>query len=51
MVMDKGEVNDIGRHAELLERNDIYASLWHTQNQHAVTPPQPARPVLVSRGA
>ena len=50
MVMDKGEVNDIGRHAELLERNDIYASLWHTQNQHAVTPPQPARPVLVSRG-
>ena len=34
MVLERGEVYDIGRHGELLERCDIYASLWHQQTQH-----------------
>ncbi len=29
------------RHEELLERNDIYAGLWYTQNQHAGSGPPP----------
>ncbi len=27
-------VDDIGRHEELLERNDTYSSLWYQQNTH-----------------
>jgi subfamily B ATP-binding cassette protein HlyB/CyaB len=34
LVLDRGLVDDIGRHEELLERNDIYGSLWHQQNMH-----------------
>ncbi len=49
MVLDGGEIDDIGRHEELLERNDIYAGLWHTQNEHAgpaVPASRPSRPKL-----
>ena len=42
MVLDQGEINDIGKHEELLARNEIYAGLWHTQNQHVN--PSPAKP-------
>ena len=56
MVLDGGAIDDIGRHEELIERNDIYAHLWHTQNQHAGGP-QPgaggarrAQPRLAYRG-
>jgi ATP-binding cassette, subfamily B, bacterial HlyB/CyaB len=34
LVLNGGVVDDIGRHEELLERNDIYSSLWHQQNRH-----------------
>lgn len=34
VVMDKGKVYDMGSHHELLARCDIYAHLWHQQNQH-----------------
>jgi ATP-binding cassette subfamily B protein len=34
LVLDRGQVNDIGRHDELLARNEIYSGLWHTQNSH-----------------
>lgn len=34
LVLDRGQVNDIGKHEELLARNDIYAGLWHQQNRH-----------------
>ena len=34
LVLNRGVVDDIGRHDELLERNDIYSSLWHQQNTH-----------------
>jgi ATP-binding cassette subfamily B protein len=34
LVLERGQVYDIGRHNELLERCDIYRGLWHQQNQH-----------------
>ena len=34
LVLDRGVVDDIGRHEELLERNDTYSSLWYQQNTH-----------------
>ena len=34
LVMERGKVYDIGRHEELVERCDIYKSLWHQQNRH-----------------
>jgi subfamily B ATP-binding cassette protein HlyB/CyaB len=34
LVLDRGRVNDIGKHEELLDRCDIYSNLWHQQNQH-----------------
>ena len=43
LVLDRGQVDDIGKHEELLERYDIYSSLWHQQNNH-LTPARPARP-------
>lgn len=51
MVLDQGVINDIGKHEELLERNDIYAGLWYTQNQHAgPSRPAPSRPKLAYGG-
>ena len=34
LVMERGKVYDIGRHEELVERCDIYKSLWYQQNRH-----------------
>jgi ATP-binding cassette subfamily B protein len=34
MVLERGRVYDVGRHDELLERCDIYSSLWHQQHRH-----------------
>jgi ATP-binding cassette subfamily B protein len=34
LVMEQGHVYDIGPHHELIERCDIYKSLWYTQNRH-----------------
>jgi subfamily B ATP-binding cassette protein HlyB/CyaB len=51
LVLDQGEVHDIGRHDELLARNEIYSSLWHQQNSHIMaTRDKPAfrSPTLVS---
>ena len=39
LVLDRGKVHDIGKHEELLARNDIYSGLWYQQNRH-VTPSQ-----------
>ena len=51
LVMEQGEVNDIGKHEELLERNEIYAHLWYTQNAHAVAAATAApRPQLTYQG-
>jgi len=32
LVLEQGRVHDIGKHAELLERCDIYRDLWNQQN-------------------
>ena len=34
LVLERGKFYDLGRHHELLERCDIYASLWYQQNRH-----------------
>jgi ATP-binding cassette, subfamily B, bacterial HlyB/CyaB len=34
MVLEQGRVEDIGRHAELLGRCDLYRQLWTKQNRH-----------------
>jgi ATP-binding cassette subfamily B protein len=34
MVLERGRVYNIGRHEELLDRCDIYSSLWHQQHRH-----------------
>jgi ATP-binding cassette subfamily B protein len=34
LVLERGKFYDVGRHHELLERCDIYASLWYQQNRH-----------------
>jgi len=34
LVMERGKVYDVGSHAELVERCDIYSNLWHQQHQH-----------------
>jgi len=36
LVLERGEVNDIGRHDELLERCDIYANMWQQQTGHII---------------
>jgi ATP-binding cassette, subfamily B, bacterial HlyB/CyaB len=51
LVLNQGEVHDIGRHEELVERNEIYSSLWHQQNSHLAASrdkPPLRRPTLVS---
>jgi subfamily B ATP-binding cassette protein HlyB/CyaB len=35
LVMEKGNVYDIGTHQELLHRCDIYKHMWYTQNRHS----------------
>ncbi|HYE48419.1 MAG TPA: peptidase domain-containing ABC transporter, partial [Azospirillaceae bacterium] len=34
IVMERGRVYDVGTHAELVERCDIYRHLWFQQNRH-----------------
>jgi ATP-binding cassette subfamily B protein len=34
LVLERGQVADVGRHEELLERCDIYSGLWHQQTSH-----------------
>ncbi len=34
LVLERGKVADMGSHAELLERCEIYSGLWHQQNRH-----------------
>jgi len=52
LVLDQGQVNDLGKHEELLARNEIYSGLWHQQNHHMTpaprTKPNMGSPTLVS---
>ena len=45
LVLDQGRVNDLGKHEELLARNEIYGGLWHQQNHH-MTPVARVKPTL-----
>jgi subfamily B ATP-binding cassette protein HlyB/CyaB len=49
LVLDRGRVRDVGRHADLLVRCDIYRDLWNQQNSHIAPPePQPGLRALAS---
>jgi ATP-binding cassette, subfamily B, bacterial HlyB/CyaB len=53
LVLDAGEVHDIGKHEELLARCDIYSDLWYQQNRHVAGAAKPNKtpfkgPSLVS---
>ncbi len=37
IVLDKGEVNDFGTHAELMERCEIYREVYRSQNKGVAT--------------
>jgi subfamily B ATP-binding cassette protein HlyB/CyaB len=36
LVLDQGGAVDMGRHAELLQRCDLYRRLWNQQNRHTL---------------
>jgi HlyB family type I secretion system ABC transporter len=44
LVLDKGQVMDIGPHLELVERCPIYRQLWLQQNRHLEPTPRPGSP-------
>src|SRR5215469_1770882 len=47
LVLERGAVQDIGRHDELLARCDIYSKLWHQQTSHVTAMlTRPAKPSL-----
>jgi ATP-binding cassette subfamily B protein len=50
LVLERGKVADIGTHTELLERCEIYSSLWNQQNRHtnALARQIPRGPIRVS---
>lgn len=49
LVLERGKVYDVGPHAELVERCDIYSNLWHQQHQHLL--PRPSHEVISFRPA
>jgi subfamily B ATP-binding cassette protein HlyB/CyaB len=48
LVLNRGAVDDIGRHEELLERNDTYSSLWYQQNTHLTPAARADKPTFRS---
>jgi ATP-binding cassette subfamily B protein len=52
LVLERGEVHDIGKHHELLSRCDIYSDLWHQQTRNVLSTvarkPALRSPALVS---
>ena len=47
LVMEKGQVYDIGRHEELLQRCDIYKHMWYTQNRYSESSTPHARLAVI----
>jgi ATP-binding cassette subfamily B protein len=41
LVLERGQVADIGKHHELLERCEIYNGLWNQQNRHIAAASRP----------
>ncbi len=50
LVLERGKVYDLGTHAELLQRCDIYKHLWHQQNRH-LDPAASEMPLPIAGGA
>ena len=50
LVLERGQVRDVGRHHDLLERCDIYRDLWDQQNGH-LSPPTPYRGLVAVVGS
>ena len=49
LVLERGQVYDLGTHEELLQRCDIYKHMWYQQNRHL--DPQPLIPTkLIAQG-
>ena len=52
LVLERGQVHDIGKHQELLARCDIYSDLWHQQTRNVLSSvarkPALRSPTLVS---
>ncbi len=46
LVLDRGEVQDIGPHAELVERSDLYNGLWRRQTARLPRPDPEVPPRL-----
>ena len=36
IIMEEGQISDIGNHEELLKRNDVYRDLYNTQMEGAL---------------
>ena len=49
LVLDRGKIAAIGKHAELLDTCEIYSGLWHQQNRHLS--PDKGEVVALRRGA
>ena len=49
LVLDRGEVQDMGQHHELLERCDVYSGMWQRQNALLDAPPAADR--LLPKGS
>jgi ABC-type bacteriocin/lantibiotic exporters, contain an N-terminal double-glycine peptidase domain len=49
LVLERGQVYDIGRHEELLHRCDIYKHLWFQQNRHTDRGAAHAQQIAVAR--
>jgi ATP-binding cassette subfamily B protein len=52
LVLERGQVHDVGKHQELLSRSDIYSDLWHQQTRSVLSTvnrkPPMRNPTLVS---
>ncbi len=51
LVLEQGELNDAGAHAELLGRCEIYRHLWTQQNRHIIVGAAYERPDLAASAA
>jgi ATP-binding cassette subfamily B protein len=51
LVLEGGRFYDLGRHEELIERCDIYRSLWYQQNKHLDPNARARRPALPAPAA
>jgi ATP-binding cassette subfamily B protein len=51
LVLERGKVYDLGTHQELLQRCDIYRTMWYQQNRHLDPRESDAQPQLLLKGS